>query len=435
MQYSYEAETESASEKFLVWLVAIAAFLSPFSTLRLFGLYFTVADSFLILAGIVALTLQSTWAKEHPGTKRAGSTLRTRWIVGGVCILVGFLLSEIAAPSGPTSIVSTSLQYAFVFIYLPLLFSQLDVDGHLKAIKAFVVGLLVIIVAGAVLSAYFPSIYQKFDDAGLVVGVLRVGSFMGVNDLAKSIAICIPLVLLLYTEKRLKRVPLLLAFSILALGLVLSASWAGIISSGIAVLLLCILWWFRKPFKTSIAVLALALVLAATFVAVTAVGPDKWMKAFDKRIVQVVQGGDINKAGSFVIKRDLMKEALTVIEQRPLVGTGAGRYEGLSQYGVKVHNSYLLLWAEGGVLALIGLLLILISSFSLSCRYAFRSETYRFGIPVLVLVSVFALNAFTSTALYSRFDIIPLLLSVDLLAKRNISKGFEWTYRPGNLPS
>src|SRR3546814_6239292 len=56
---------------------------------------------------------------------------------------------------------------------------------------------------------------------------------------------------------------------------------------------------------------------------------------------------------------DLIREAWGIVEDTMIVGLGVDQYRTISFADTPVHNMYLLLWAEGGLLALLGWLLLM----------------------------------------------------------------------------
>src|SRR3546814_3033601 len=67
----------------------------------------------------------------------------------------------------------------------------------------------------------------------------------------------------------------------------------------------------------------------------------------------------MSQAGTFTGRMDLILEAWEIVEDTMFVGIGVDQYRVVSPTQVPVHNMYLLLWAEGGLLALLGWMLLL----------------------------------------------------------------------------
>jgi hypothetical protein len=86
-----------------------------------------------------------------------------------------------------------------------------------------------------------------------------------------------------------------------------------------------------------------------------------------------------------------------------------------SKFGAPVHNAYLLLWAEGGLPALIGWLM-LPQIIALTALCVFRQPGGRLiTAAVLAVVAVFLLDATGNAHMYGRYWTVPLHLCTGLL--------------------
>ena len=79
-------------------------------------------------------------------------------------------------------------------------------------------------------------------------------------------------------------------------------------------------------------------------------------EAFQKRVLTAYTTGEISEAGTYISRVELIKEAIDMIadERIVIVGIGADQFRERSVQKAPVHNLYLLLWVEGGMLAVIG---------------------------------------------------------------------------------
>ena len=108
-----------------------------------------------------------------------------------------------------------------------------------------------------------------------------------------------------------------------------------------------------------------------------------------------------------------MEEALELLDETMLIGFGVDQYRLLSKYRIPVHNTYLLLWTEGGMLALVGWLIllgiVLVGSLVVAKGQRLVAAT---GFAV---GAVFALIGLTGAHLYARYAFVPMLLALALV--------------------
>jgi O-antigen ligase len=139
-----------------------------------------------------------------------------------------------------------------------------------------------------------------------------------------------------------------------------------------------------------------------------------WLPAtFEQRVLGAARSGSLEEAGSFHERVALMNEALEMVDDTMLLGIGVDQYELQSRYGAPVHNTYLLLWTEGGLPALIGWTsLLMISLFGV--LYAGRQHRLE-AATGFALAAMVVFIGFTTGHIYARQSVLPLYLAMALV--------------------
>src|SRR3546814_16856122 len=111
---------------------------------------------------------------------------------------------------------------------------------------------------------------------------------------------------------------------------------------------------------------------------------------------------------------DLIREAWGIVEDTMIVGLGVEQYRTISFADTPVHNMYLLLWAEGGLLALLGwLLLMTISALVAIGVYQYDRQAAALGLSVLATFLIFST---ASPHMYARVWLVPLMLALTVVS-------------------
>jgi O-antigen ligase len=139
-----------------------------------------------------------------------------------------------------------------------------------------------------------------------------------------------------------------------------------------------------------------------------------WLpETFEQRVLGAVRSGSIEEAGSFEDRVALMAEAIEMVDETMLVGIGVDQYRVVSRFGAPVHNTYLLLWTEGGLGALVGwmalLLIALFGALFIGRRHRLEAAT---GFAVAAIIG---LIGFTTGHIYARYAVVPLHLGLALV--------------------
>jgi O-antigen ligase len=125
-----------------------------------------------------------------------------------------------------------------------------------------------------------------------------------------------------------------------------------------------------------------------------------------------VRSGSLDEAGTFDDRVALMKEALELVDDSLLVGIGVDQYRVQSRFGAPVHNTFLLIWTEGGLPALLGWLGLLIMLIAGAPLLAGRRLDGAVGCAVGL---VFACIGFTTSHTYGRHLVVPVHLAMALV--------------------
>jgi hypothetical protein len=229
------------------------------------------------------------------------------------------------------------------------------------------------------------------------------------NANANVIALTLPLILYLWLSRNWRPIYALGAFAMLAYSLIATSSVGGLLwsLSGVAVFLALMINW--RLLVSLLVCLAVAIPLLGKF------GPSFLPDTFQTRVMGAASSGDMAQAGTFSYRMALIHEAIDVVDDHLLIGLGADQYRDQSGMGFPVHDVYLLIWAEGGLPALIGWLL-LPQIIALTALWVFSRPGGRLtGATVLAVIAVFLLAATGNAHMYGRFWVVPLHLCTALL--------------------
>lgn len=386
----------SALDRIEFQLACLVTFFSPMNVLRLESAYFTLSDVFAMLFCIVLAFNRSI------PVLRLGLT-STMWATG-VALLVVFLLVSSAFNGDAARGLIVSCQYFYAYVVLAFVFFTRTRDELLIMMKVFTLAVFITCIHGIYLIHIDGETNTHF-----VSGNGRLRSFVErSNEAAAVFAMTLPLLLYLKAVGRYSGiVAAILALSYLY-AVILTGSNSGFLGwlFGLAVYSVVSMNW-RVIASTVIVVMGLSAVAVSY-------GDSFLPEVFKERVFGALVSGNLNEAGSYTDRLDLIKEALGVINRSPFLGLGANQYAVHSELGQSVHNAYLLIWSEGGFPALLGFLLIITSAIVVSVR-TFRlhgnNATFACSLSVTLLFAAF-INS--TPHVYGRFWVVPLLLVLAL---------------------
>jgi hypothetical protein len=375
----------------------LAIFFSVFPSLRPPNLFFTLSDLiFCLSATMLLLSGRLRFAPMGP--------LTVPWMCAFALFGGGMIVSSLLGAE-PERVLIVVGQYAFAYILLAYIIVRTDETIIDAFIKAFVLGTVCVNAYGLVM--FFTGADDQFQ---FVTGSGRLASFMSnPNANANIIGLTLPFVLYLWFSRKWRLAYVLSSLAILAYSLVATSSVGGLLWSltGVAVFIALTMNW--RVLVGLLVCLAVAIPLLANY------GESVLPQAFQTRVLGAAESGDMEQAGTFSYRMRLIHQALDVVGDQLLVGLGADQYRVHNGSGVPVHDVYLLLWAEGGLPALIGWLM-LPQIIALCALWVFGRPGGRLiAATVLAVVLVFLLAATGNAHMYGRFWVVPLHLATALL--------------------
>ena len=391
-------------------VITVAIFLAPILPLKHSTIFFTLSDLFFCLA-LVLMMLAGRVPRAPLG--RATSV----WLLSCTTLLSGIVVSSLFGPAPLRSLIVCG-QYAFAFVLLLFLIAGRDDATAHFLIKTFVLSIVLSQVVG------FIAFFLGFDfglSTGngllppftIVTGNGRLASLVGdANANATVIAFTFPFLLYLWLSGRMAGWVVLPAALILGTAVVLTSS-----NSGLAATLLGLVCFLGTA--GSYGLRAMRFIIAALAVAIVVWGSMGFTLpyTFEQRVLGAVESGDLEEAGTFRSRMNLMIEAVDIVDDTPLFGLGADQFRAVSVQKAPVHNMYLLLWAEGGLIALVGWLslmtLPLVGVIRLRATRDPRSRLL--ASFALTVVIVFCGAAFNSPHMYGRYWAVPFVLVVGLV--------------------
>lgn len=383
-------------------IVIAAVFLALFPTWRHPALFFTLSD-FLFCVGLLLLIAR----RGLPGAPFG--VLTPFWYLCCALFVAGLVASSLIGGEPERGLIVPA-QYLFAYLVLPFLLMEPDRAATVTLIKTFVFGVVFV----NVFSMFLYYIDYKggvpFITADYVTGSGRLGAFLeDPNKNSALIALTCPFLLYLWFSGALRIYYALPALVALMAALIMASSVGGLLASVLSVLVFLLASGsLRVLFQ---AILGLAACGAIVFIWANQELPS----VFEARVLGAVRSGDIGQAGTFSERWELMEEAWGMVDQTLLFGVGADQYRVISAHGMPVHNVYLLVWAEGGLPALLGWLGLLATAF-VSAAYVYRATPHRLiGGLGFAIALVFAFVGMSNAHMYDRSWAIPLELALALV--------------------
>ena len=394
------APVETRLDQLEFVLVSATVFLSPMNFLRHPSYYLTLGDIFAFACLFVAL-LNGTLPLRPFGS----GTLF--WMLGIILLIGGLLISSLVNGSAFRGLI-VSAQYLMAYFVLPLIILSRPQRQVVFLIKIFVISIFLLSLHGIYLIHIDGQTNTRF-----VTGSGRLRSFVErTNECASLIALTLPLLLWLGGTGFVRSMVTWICFPFLCYGILLTGSATGLLAMSYA----CFIYFLMTAFS-SWRRFAVSLAGAMIFIAAFFVLGGSWGKAllpavFQERVLGAIQSGDIGKAGTFTDRYHLIVEAQEMINNAIFLGLGADQHRVVNQSKQPVHNAYLLIWSEGGLIALVGFLFFLLAALwplpdALRRRGAWLTAACSFST-----VSLFAILVNAVPHIYGRFWTVPVLLAV-----------------------
>lgn len=374
-------------------LISIAVFLSPMNYFRASFVYLTLGDVFSILALFTLL-----FGKGVPVRPFGAATWA--WYSCLLLLTAGLVVGS-AMNGDLLAGMVVAAQYMFSLIVVPMLLLQRTRAETILLIKVFVAGMVFVMLHGAWMIEFHPKDFRFITPSGRLASLVERE-----NAAAALTALAITFSLWLYFTREVGRILLLLLLAPLGYGLLLTGSNTGFFLTGIGVMALV-------TFSGSVRImLGMLSVLAGMIFVIMTWGELFLPDIFVKRVFGALSSGELDEAGTFSDRMFLIREAYDLTRHTIFVGLGADQYRTISAHDVPVHNTYLLLLAEGGLISLIGHVGLIITGILIGWpNFVSRSDRWC-GVLTITIVLMIALVQNGLAHFYARFWAVPWCLAL-----------------------
>lgn len=372
--------------------VAATVFLAPMNFFRLEAVYFTLAD-FTAICGLTVMLLTNRLSTRMFGPASSF------WMASCLLLVSGLLIGSVANGDPMTGLVGVA-QYGFSLLLMPILIAHRENRELLLLLTIFLASLTVIWLHGAYVLNYTPDDLRFVSGSGRLLGLVERE-----NSSATLTAVAIVLVQWFYLTGFVRLPALLAILAVLLYGLLHTGSNTGFFLAAFGTLTLALLSGSLRYIS------ALVLLGSASILVLLTWGDLLLPEIFRERVLGALTSGDLDQAGTFADRMFLVREALDVSRHHLFIGLGMDRYREFSAHHAPVHNTYLLVLAEGGLVSLVGLLGLLLTGVFLGWS-AMATRTARWsGVLTLTMVAIYVLAIMSFAHIYARFWIIPLCLA------------------------
>ncbi|MGB3711951.1 MAG: O-antigen ligase family protein [Erythrobacter sp.] len=385
-----------ATGRFLRILLMLAVFFCGYAELRVGGINLTLSDILLSIAMVVLL--YRGMIERQPFGK-----LTPFWFLGLGLMLLGLLIGSVVNGSVDRWVI-VGAQYLFAFLLVPMVIMGQPAALTRMFPALFVLGVTISQLIGVSASLLFePQDIIAVMGTDFVTGNGRVGALSGGPN-ANGALIAFALPMLLYSVQN-RTMPLWIGIVcgvILFWGSLATGSFTGFAASMIALgifLAVSGIWLFIRA--AILGAIVLGLFLASDLPVPT---------VFEERVAGALTTGDLNQAGTYTGRAELIDEAWEMADDNVLVGLGVDQFRQKSSYGAPVHELHLLVWNEGGIVGFAGLVILLLTMVAsgVAALSRMRSE----GAMILAVVAVFNVYTVSIPHMYARTWVLPVLLAM-----------------------
>lgn len=383
-------------------LLFLAVILSVMPYLRIPGVFITLSD--LLFFTLVLLLIASGKVYVPQGKQTA-----TWWICGSMFIVIGLLACSLFSIV-PLRGIIVSVQYIFALLVIPLLVTNMAKLGKVslwQVTRWFLLGMLVVQLVGCVL--YYSDIRLRTE---FMIGGRMSSLLENPNTLGEMTGLALPFSFYLYFKHRIGLVESITYFVVDIAALAIAASFGGIITAVFSLMIFSVVMLssrtYREIFLKMCFPIFLVLLLILAGIELNYLHAPAIL---ENRVMQPLAEGE--SLGSQKIRLDIIMEAIGFIMRSPIVGVGADGYQYISQFLIPVHNTYLLLWAEGGILSFIGIIMVLIIPIGLGWLLLRKGDILNAAL-LIAVGSAFSVACMANTHIYARFWFFPIILAISL---------------------
>jgi hypothetical protein len=364
--------------------------------LRIQLFYFTLSDA------LVCLCLLMMLRRGALALQPIGQASTFYWSLGLSLLLGGLVLSSIVH-GDPLRGLVFAVQYFFAYFVLLLVIAGRAEKELIVLAKVFIFAIVLMCLHGA----YLINIDGQ-TNTNFVSGSGRFTGFVErENECAALIALALPMLLYLCTDRRLTRLALL-ALPILGYGVMLTGSNTGLgaLALSVAIFSALTLNWKR--------LLPAATAAAVAIGAIAHWGRDYLPATFQRRVLGALESGDLAQAGTFDHRLELIHEGISRADSTILLGMGADQFAVNSVASQPVHNLYLLLWTEGGLFCMVGFIVMIAAGYGPALSALRRPGGSAVAACTISIVTIFLLSVNAFASVYGRFWSMPVVLAVAL---------------------
>ncbi|BBC72698.1 conserved hypothetical protein [Altererythrobacter sp. B11] len=401
----------------------VGAFLVGYQRLRLGPINLTLSDAAFVLAFAICLA-RGQIAREPFGGMTAA------WILALVLMLTGLMIGTVVHGNMFRWAV-ISLQYLFGYLFLPLMLMRVPLAFAHRLIAMFLIGMTVMEVIGIAVSLTLdPQQATALLASDFLEGNGRLSTFASEpNWNGQLIAFTGPFALYALVKRLMAPWVFVIVLAVLLGGLLLSASFTGFAAFSIGMVVALAFLGVRAILGAGLAIS----VIAAIFLASGAPLPT----VFQDRVGGALVDGSLEEAGTYKGRVKLLEQAWDKSGDTIIVGLGVEGFRATHEINQPVHNLFMLMLVDGGLMALLGFTLLVALLFIMPLRY-FRRFRVEAGTAVAV-ACVFTIYTQSMPHMFARLNIVPVLFGLMLIfagSRQLYPKGVVLTpSAPGRTPN